>query len=59
MSNTETNDDPLVAFLKRHNIPVTRENYIDLAFLGDPPDPWTEEDEAELPEEFRRDAASS
>jgi hypothetical protein len=23
------------------NVPVTRQNYIDLNWMGDPPDPWT------------------
>ena len=30
--------------------PVTRENYIGANWNDDPPDPWTPEDEAELPE---------
>jgi len=37
-------------------IPLTREHYIELAYAGDPPDPWTAENEEELPEPFRRDA---
>jgi len=37
-------------------IPLTREHYIELAYAGDPPDPWTDEHEEELPEPFRRDA---
>jgi hypothetical protein len=42
--------DSTVAWLKEHGIPVTRENYLRLQFLGNPPDePLDGEIEAELP----------
>ena len=37
-------------------IPLTREHYIELAYGGDPPYPWTAEHEEELPEPLRRAA---
>lgn len=36
------------------NVPLTREHYIDLAYAGEPPKPWTYEHEMELPEPFQR-----
>jgi hypothetical protein len=41
--------------MKRDNIPMTRENYLALAYLGDPPqEPLDAELEAELPEVFQK-----
>jgi len=39
--------------LKR-NIPLTREHYIDLAYVGRDPDSLEAEEEEELPEPFQR-----
>jgi hypothetical protein len=46
--------DGVLALLKRHGIPVTRENYLHLAYMGQPPEEWTAEHEAELPMELQR-----
>ena len=46
-------DDPISAYLMKQGIPVTRENWIDLNWVGEPPDPWTQEDEQELPESLQ------
>jgi hypothetical protein len=46
-------DGTLVA-LKRYGIPVTRENYLLLAFAGKVPDPLPWEVEEALPEEIRK-----
>jgi hypothetical protein len=35
--------------MKRDGIPITRENYLHIAYFGDVPDPWGAELEAELP----------
>jgi hypothetical protein len=35
--------------------PITRERYIDLAYAGEPPKPWTVEHELELPEPLQRE----
>lgn len=40
--------------MQKHGIAVTRENYIELAYFGKPPDPWTAEDEDGLPPELRK-----
>lgn len=44
--------DLLLEYLKKHNIPVTRENYVTLATLGDQngSEPLGAELESELPE---------
>lgn len=45
-------EDPLLALMKEHNIPLTRENYLTLAYMGDQPD-WCPELESEIPEQFQ------
>ena len=47
--------DHTLEHMKKKGIPLTRENYLDFAYLGNPPPPeeWGAELEAELPEEFR------
>jgi hypothetical protein len=45
----------ILALMREYNIPVTRENYIACNWPDNRPDPWTAEDEAELPE-FLQDA---
>jgi hypothetical protein len=37
------------------NIPLTRENYVDIANAGRPDEAWTHEHEAMLPAIFRSD----
>jgi hypothetical protein len=34
-------------------VPLTRQNYIDMNWLGKPPEEWTAEHEADLPEMFQ------
>ncbi|MGF9765032.1 hypothetical protein AAII07_59295 [Microvirga sp. 0TCS3.31] len=46
-------DDGVLRLLRKHNIPVTRENYITVAYCSEPPDPWTWEHEEDLPEHLR------
>jgi hypothetical protein len=48
--------DPLLDWMKKKNIPLTRENYILLNWGGEknPDEPLDPESEAELPEEFQR-----
>ena len=45
--------DPISKTLRIHGIPVTRENWIDVAWPDGAPVPWTDEDEAEVPEQLR------
>ena len=48
-----TAEDAVVALMRRCNIPLTRQNYVDLAYCGDPPKPWGAELEANLPVELQ------
>ena len=40
-------------YMKKHNIPLTRENYLAIAYLGDVPEEIGPELEMEMPNEFR------
>lgn len=53
-NNKEINyeEDSVVSLMKFHNIPMTRENYLKLAYLGDVPE-ITPELESHLPEIFQ------
>jgi hypothetical protein len=42
--------DPVIDFMRQNGIPLTRDNYVFIAYGAEPPDPWTPEHEAELPE---------
>jgi hypothetical protein len=44
----------IVEYLKKNNVPLTRENYLQLAYLGEPPKELDAEQEAMLPEEIRK-----
>jgi hypothetical protein len=47
--------DSTLAMMREHHIPLTRENYLALAFMGNPPDePLDAELEASLPEQFQK-----
>ena len=46
--------DPIVDTMLRHNIPLTREHYLDMAFLGRDPDDLDAEEEEDIPEPFQR-----
>jgi hypothetical protein len=48
----------VLALMQRFNMPMTREKYLDLAFMGEPPDELGPEQEAELPPQFRRGGAT-
>lgn len=55
VSITVAHPDGTVMILQKLGIPVTRENYLRLAFAGNPPEePLDGEIEAELPEELQR-----
>jgi hypothetical protein len=45
--------DLQVRIMVRAGIPVTRENYLNLAYLGEPPEQLSAEEECELPEELQ------
>jgi hypothetical protein len=46
--------DPVEEALVYLGLPITRENWLDLAWPQGPPDPWTQEHEMELPRQLRR-----
>ena len=46
--------DNVVDWLTANGFEVTRENYIDVNWLGQPPDPWTQEAEEQLPKFLRK-----
>tara|TARA_R100001510_G_scaffold30347_1_gene27057 strand:- start:84 stop:209 length:126 start_codon:yes stop_codon:yes gene_type:complete len=39
--------------MQRFNLPMTREQYLELAFMGDVPTELGAEEEAGIPEQFR------
>lgn len=45
------NKDAIITSLEKHGIPVTRENYLNLAYFGDTP---AHLNEADLPEQIRK-----
>lgn len=59
----EFREDGITEQLKALGRPVTRDNYIGLAFAGDPrgtpPTPWEAEDEMRLPGFLQQDAAAA
>jgi hypothetical protein len=54
-----TINELLIQTLHDAGLPVTRENFILLNWGSEPPEPWTNEDEDQLPEELQvgRDAS--
>ena len=42
--------DPTLKFLRDHNLPLTRTNYLAVAWLGNPPKELDPEAEAEIPD---------
>jgi hypothetical protein len=51
--------DILITWMKDHDIPITRERYLNLAYPEGEPDPWTAEDEMMLPKEIQEGAAAT
>ena len=46
-------EDIVLQAMKAHNIPLTRANYLDIAYLGNPPDEIGGEIEASIPWEIK------
>jgi hypothetical protein len=44
----------MVDLMTKYKIPLTRQNYLDLAYFGDVPKELSAEQELELPERFRK-----
>lgn len=45
--------DAVIEKLKKENLPLTRENYLQFAYLGNPPTRLTAEEEEQLPPQFQ------
>jgi hypothetical protein len=46
-------DSPLLAAMRKYKIPMTREEYLKLNYLGHVPDEIGPEEEADMPEQFQ------
>ena len=46
--------DPVLQHLENLHLPLTRENYLEVAYPLGLPDSWSPQDEASLPQEIRR-----
>jgi hypothetical protein len=44
---------PTLATMIKRGLPLTREKWISMAYLGRPPKPWTAEHEGEVPAPLR------
>ena len=53
MRQNGNEEDGFIRMLKRNNIPVTRENYLDYIFPDGVPEDYGAELEAEMPEQLR------
>lgn len=47
--------DPVLALMREYGAEMTRENYLNWAFCGEPPAELSAEEEAELPRQFQID----
>jgi hypothetical protein len=45
--------EPLLEYMKKNQIPETRQNYLNLNYFGQVPDPIPAEEESELPNKIR------
>ena len=54
MRITNTYNDPVSTWLIEHGYKVTRKNWLQIAYMGDPPEELEPEEEAELPEELQK-----
>ena len=51
---SQSEQDHVLNLLKQFNMPVTRENYLDLAYPDGLPEDWGADGEAGLPKEIRK-----
>jgi hypothetical protein len=47
--------DAVIDFMKSRNIPLTRDNYLDFAYLGNPPEELDAEEESQIPKALLTD----
>lgn len=48
-------EDIVLNKMKKEGVPLTRENYLQFAYFGNPPEELSAEEEAQLPEQFQKD----
>ena len=53
-STPQRGTDPLERLMNRLGVPVTRQSYLDLAYLGRPPAELSAEEEANIPKSLRK-----
>jgi hypothetical protein len=53
-TNDGVESDGLLKLMRRFNIPITRENYRELAYMGEVPAELSAEEEANLPPMLRK-----
>jgi len=53
VSTLQAGNNPVVDLMIKNKIPLTRENYLNVAYMGDVPEELSAEEELELPEELR------
>lgn len=46
-------EDIVLNYMKKYGLPLTREKYLEMAYLGKPPTQLSAEEEAEIPEQFQ------
>jgi hypothetical protein len=56
-AEADVDPNPVLRFMLKENVPLTRENYLQIAYLGDPPE-LDAEQEANLPEVFHRSGSN-
>jgi hypothetical protein len=53
-STPQAGSNPVLDLMLKNKIPLTRENYLNVAYMGEVPEELSAEEELELPEEFRQ-----
>jgi len=53
MSNASASNDCVLDFMESKGLPMTRENYLYIAYFGQPPEELDPEEEAQIPAQFR------
>ena len=44
---------PIIDLMKKLDIPITRQNFIDVNWFGEPPEKWDAEAESQIPPELQ------
>ena len=46
--------DHVLEYMKKHDVPMTRDKYLEYAYFGNPPAELSAEEESLLPEQFQK-----